>query len=264
MSKRPWMMTRLSACFAACIVAGSITAIFAASVRGDNGLLEIDWKVLHVEDKITSEVGIIADSPLMAFRGTAIIDERIGRVISALFDHERAPDWVEGLTQSIELRALENHAVLVWQWFNNPWPVKDRDFVYLATPEYNVAKKFFRARFVDLGQTEIILSAAERAKIPDQSCCVIGRIIHVEWQFRATGPNSTCARVESIIDPKGLVPAMFVNRFQQVWPRRTLSGLSEHVRKTNLVIYPGFGQWTADEPGAAISVDQCVRGRFEE
>ena len=196
------------------------------------------------------------DSPFKAFRGTGIVEARIGRVISILFDDSRANEWVHGLADSTQLRALSDHDVVVWQRFDNPWPILDRDFVYHVEPTYNEAKKYFRAWFIDIADSDIVLSDTERSRIPNPSCCVAAKLIYTEWQFRVTGPES--------LDPKGWVPAPFVNWFQENCSYSTIKGLRNQARKEDIDLHKVFGRWTAGHPGSTISRTQCEQGRLAD
>ena len=80
----------------------------------------VSWESLYSDEGITTERGLVDDSPFLAFRGTGIVEARIGKVISILFDHPRANEWVYELVASKTLRALSNHGVVVWQRFENP------------------------------------------------------------------------------------------------------------------------------------------------
>ncbi len=224
----------------------------------------VSWEVLYSNEGITTERGLVVDSPFMAFRGTGIVEARIGKVISILFDHPRANEWVHELVDSTKLRALSNHGVVVWQRFDNPWPILDRDFVYRAEPTYDEAKKYFRAWFSDIADTDIVLTDVERSKIPDQSCCVVAKLIYAEWQFRATGPESTCVRVEVMLDPKGWVPALLVNWFQRNWPYLTIKNLRSQAQKEDINLHEVFAVWTVGGPGSAISRAQCEQGRLTD
>jgi len=224
----------------------------------------IQWEWLSQHNGVISERGVTRNQALKAFRGTALINQSLGQVVTLLFDHTHAPEWVRGLSQSIELRPLEHDGFVVWQRFHNPWPVLDRDFIFRATPKYDLIKQSFTATFVDLKRTTIHLSLAEQAKVPDQTCCILGEVIHAEWQFRATGLHSTCARVEVIMDPKGWVPALFVNWFQETWPQDTLAGLREHVKTSNLDLHPSFEQGFVNESRILLTEKQCREGRMEQ
>ncbi len=246
-----------------CFLAGLSAIVGLVNSNGYAEHLSIDWNVLSQKDGITAEGGFPPNSTLKAFRGTAIIDAPIGLVISVLFDHSRAPEWVDALEHSVELGALESDGVLVWQQFSNPWPVMDRIFIYRAQPEYSQEKQFFRAKFIDVDHAGAAFSPEEHSHIPDSSCCVIGKIIHAEWQFRATSPQKTCARVTVIMDPKGWVPAVFVNWFQETWPQQTLAGFRTQVKKPNLTLHPDFGRWSASTLKTRITSKQCQQGHLE-
>lgn len=225
--------------------------------------VQLNWETLGQKNGITSEGSVVPNSPLKAFRGTAVIDARIGIVLSVLIDHHRAPEWVDGLEESVELRALANHGVLVWQRFDNPWPVMDRIFIYQGTLNFDKDTQFLQARFVDLDQTSLRLSATERDTFANQSCCVVGKIIHAKWEFWGLSQQATCARVEVIMDPKGWVPAVFVNWFQETWPQRTLAGLRQQVQKSNLPLHPDFGHWSGSYSDNPLTSKDCLGGNLQ-
>ena len=234
----------------------------APSAYSDPPKPEVSWEILFSKQGILVERGLVAGSPYHAFRGTGIVQTSIGRVISILYDHTHANQWVHKLVASRGLRD-GNLSTVVWQRFDNPWPVKDRDFVYLAEPTYDEEKKYFRASFRDITDTDIMLEDAERSRIPEQSCCVVGKLIYAEWQFRAIGPQSTCVRVEVMFDPQGRVPARFVNRFQRKWPYLTIKGLEQQANQ-DINLHEVFGNWVAERPDRMISDAECKLGKLED
>ena len=228
----------------------------------DNQLPEVSWSTLYSRQGILVEKGSVAASPYHALRGTGIVQTNIGRAVSILYDHTRANDWVDRLVESRSLRKQGLKSV-VWQRFSVPWPAEDRNFVYLASPFYDEEKKYFQALMSDVSDTSITLTAAEISKIGDQSCCTMGKLIYGHWQFRPTGQNSTCARVEILFDPRGRLPAYIVNQFQKNWPFATIEGLQAQALKQDINLHPVFGQWTADRPETMIDVSQCRDGQLE-
>lgn len=247
----------------AIIVIASLEVSLASSAYADPPRPDVNWKDSYSKENIIVEKGLVADSRFKAFRGTGIVQARLGHVISILFDHTRANEWVHRLDKSRELRD-GNLSMVVWQRFDNPWTVKDRDFVYLAKPTYDEEKKYFRASFSDITDTDIMLTDAERSRIPDQLCCIVGKLIYTIWQFRATGPESTCVRVEVMLDPKGHVSAYFVNRFQRKWPYGTIKGLQAQALNEDITLHEVFGNWVADHPDTMISDAECKQGKLED
>lgn len=224
---------------------------------------EVNWETLYSKQGIRIEKGLVAGSPYHALRGTGIVQTSIGRTISILYDHTRANQWVHDLTESRELRddALSK---VVWQRYKSPWPVNNRDFVYLAEPHFDEKKKYFRAWMTDISDTDIVLSTIEQAKIRDQSCCVAGKLIYGLWQFRPTGPASTCVRIEIMFDPKGYVPSFVVNQFQTNWPFATIQGLQAQALKEDIVLHEIFGSWLASHPGSMIMPSECMKGKLQD
>ena len=247
----------------AIIVIAALEVSLALSAYADPPRPDVNWKDSYSRENIVVEKGLVADSRFKAFRGTGIVQTSIGRVISILYDHTHANQWVHKLAESRGLRD-GNLSMVVWQRFDNPWPVKDRDFVYFAEPTYDEDKKFFQAWFTDIVDKGIVLTDDERSRIPDQSCCIVGKLMYTVWQFRATGPESTCVRVEVMLDPKGHVSAYFVNRFQRKWPYGTIKGLQAQALKEDITLHEVFGNWVADHPDTMISDAECEQGKLED
>ena len=222
---------------------------------------EMSWKSLDPREGITVEKGSTPGSPFHGFRGTGIVAADIGQVISVLFEHTRANEWVHALASSQQL-GNDQRGVVVWQRFDSPRPIKDRDFIYLAQVDYDEEKQYFRAWFTDVSDTDIELANLEPPVVFDDSCCIVGKLIFTEWQFRATDQGSTCVRVEVMLDPNGRVPALFVNRFQRQWPYLTIQGLRQQVVKTDVSRHELFGTWKADREGMVISRNECEQGQL--
>lgn len=245
------------------IVIASLEFSLALSVYAAPPKPDVSWEILYSKNGILVERGLVASSPFYAFRGTGVVETNIGRVISSLYDVRRTNEWVHKLAASRELRDA-NLNIVVWQRFNLPWPVKDRDFVYFAEAIYDENKTYFLASISDITDTEIILEDAERSRIPDQSCCIVGKLIFSTWQILATGAESTCVRVEVMFDAKGDVPKFFVKRFLRKWPYGTIKGLQAQALKEDITLHEVFGNWVAEPPYGMISDSECKGGMLED
>lgn len=234
----------------------------AVPVYADSHQPEVSWSTLYSRQGILVEKGSVAGSPYHALRGTGIVQTNIGSAISILYDHTRANEWVDRLIESRGLRDLRLSNV-VWQRYSVPWPAEDRNFVYLASPFYDENKKYFQALMNDVSDTSVTLTETELSKIGDQSCCTMGKLIYGHWQFRPTGKDSTCARVEVLFDPRGRLSAYVVNQFQKNWPFATIEGLQTQALKQDIDLHPVFGHWTADSPETMINDAQCRDGQLD-
>ncbi len=242
--------------FQVVLVLTSLALVLSSPAYADPRKPGVDWKTLYSRNGILVEKGQVAGSSNLAFRGTGLVQADIGRVISVLYVPERANQWVYELSESRALRDTGLSAV-VWQRFDNPFPVKDRDFVYFAEPVYDASESFFTARMIDIQDTDIVLTDEEQSLIPDQSCCVVGKLIYSEWQFRAYGPGRTCVQVEVMFDPGGSLPKLFVNRFQKKWSFETIKGLRAQATREDIDLHETFGEWAGDDRDTAREQPAC-------
>lgn len=245
----------------ASIIAALLVTGFVPPAGADSHIPDVTWTTLYLRQGILVERGTVANSPYHALRGTGIVQARIGRVISVLYEYNRANEWVHQLDASKGLRDNSLSSV-VWQRYDTPWPAKSRDFVYLAEPVFDVDRKFFEARMTDVSELASPLTRAERDRLPDQSCCVVGKLIYGRWQFRSIEPEKTCARIEIMFDPGGRLPAFIVNQFQRDWPYDTIEGLQAQALKQDITLHDVFGSWTARLPGTRIEQADCMDGRL--
>jgi hypothetical protein len=242
---------------AALLVPGSVPP-----VNADTHIPDVTWTTLYFRQGILVEKGTVADSPYHALRGTGIVQAGIGRVISILYEHNRAKEWVHQLVKS---KGLRNDLLssVVWQRYDIPWPAKDRDFVYLAEPAIDESRKFFQALMTDVTEINNRLTNAERTGLPNQSCCVRGKIVYGRWQFRPVEPGKTCARIDIMFDPKGRLPAFIDNQFQRDWPFATIEGLQAQALKQDITPHEIFGNWTGDLPITQIKQTECMAGQLD-
>ena len=245
------------------IVIASLQLSVALSVYAAPPKPDVSWEDPHSKKGILIEKGLVAGSNFHAFRGTGVVQTNIGKVISILYDLRRANEWVHKLNETKALQ--DGHlSMVVWQRFNLPWPVKDRDFVYFAEANYDNDKKYFLVSMSDITDTDKILTKAERDKIPDDSCCILGKLIYTSWQILAIGAKSTCVRVEVMFDAKGSVPEFFVKRFLRKWPYGTIRGLQAQALKNDIPVHEAFGNWVADSPYGLISDLDCKHVMTED
>lgn len=245
------------------IVIASLGFSLALSVYAAPPKPDVSWEDPNIKNGILIEKGLVAGSPYHAFRGTGVVQTNIGQVISTLYDLRRASEWVYKLAATKALQD-ENLSMVVWQRFNLPWPVKDRDFVYFAEATYDADKKYFLASMSDITDTKILLTEVERDRIPDQSCCIVGKLIYSSWEILATGTESSCVRVEVMFDAKGDVPEFFVKRFLRKWPYGTIRGLQAQALKKDIPVHEIFGNLVAERPYGVISDLECKHDITED
>ncbi len=203
-------------------------------------VLEKNWKLVDSKNDISVWETQIPGTKLAGARGEAIINSPLKRVLFVLADVERSKEWVDGLKRSIVLEdGLKNASVLnkngvfetvMYQEFNLPWPISNRDFVFKG-----VGHKEPDGRWI------IEIKSVDHPLAP-KTTGVRGELIESKYVLTSIGPSSTKLEVEIICDPKGSIPIWLVNLIQKNWPRRTLNAISKQVEKPHVVnaVYPDW------------------------
>jgi len=175
-----------------------------------------NWKMIKKVKGITIYSAEVDGEDVVAFRGDTIIDHPIERIVSALGDMKRKTTWMHDLK---EIKTVEQYGPLNnIQYYHSgtPWPLSDRDFLFLAEGKYFKNKRMFV-----LNMRNIV-----RNDVPPRKGIVRGRLLESNYFISKTDDNNkTALRVEILVDPMGLVPKWVVNIFQRAWPKNTLTGL---------------------------------------
>lgn len=170
-----------------------------------------DW-VLH-SDRDGIEV-FTADMPgqnLKAFRGVAVIDAPMPRVLAVLEDLPRMPAWFYQMRRA-ELLAGNSLEGRIYIIIAGIWPVRDRDAVLEVSPRH-------------IGDAVMIQSVGKASAMPEESCCVRIPTLQSSWLVSALGPQQTQVIFTTRSHPGGVIPLWLANRVAVEMPRHTLTGL---------------------------------------
>jgi hypothetical protein len=176
------------------------------------------------ESGIRSYKRVVPGSPLMAFRGEAIIDAPIARVMSVLFDADRVGEWIPHMLESRVLRWIDEPVEYVqYTLFDAPWPVADRVFLSHVTVEVEPETR----------RTVILYGDAEDE--PPTNRWIQGYnggsyyILEPVDEGRGT-------RIIGVgqADPKGSIPKWLINWIGSSWPHNTLVHLRTQVARDDI------------------------------
>lgn len=193
-------------------------ALLAVSLFGGAALAGGAWEKIDEDEGIVVYRKDVPSSPLLAFRGDAIVDAPIEKVLWVLGDNAHRTDWVDRLAESRILEKKGDYDFVVYQHFDLPFPITDRDYVYRG-----------RAYREASGKVIVTLESVTHEKAP-QTVGVRADLVGSRYVLTPKG-GKTHVSVEIQTDPKGSVPAWLVNTIQKRWPVKTLTGLRGQVRK---------------------------------
>ena len=167
-------------------------------------------------------------SPLIAFKGEGYIDASIVRVASVLVDSDRAPEWVDSLTESKIIRWVSETETVHYDHIGTPFVLKDRDFVSTCKLEFDPSHK----------NVTLKINAVKDALAP-QTSYVRGELLHSSFSLTSAERGAKTFVVAEIhADPKGSVAHWMVNLFQKRWPHNTITRLRAQVAKPDIKEHP--------------------------
>lgn len=236
------MKKRFSLVLALCLSA-ALPAL-ADTVSSDAG-----WEELANEDGIQTWRKELEGSPVVAFKGRAVIDAPIAKVANVLYDTSRKLEWVAKIKESKDIRYMTKLERVEYNHTGTPWPLKDRDFVFHA-----------RARLDRANKTMVLhIQSVEDPAAPEQRCCIRAKLHSSNYTLKAVeGGAKTELTVEIHADPMGKVPKWVVNLFQKAWPRTTLENVQKQVAKADVKAHPELEAYFA---GKDVSVELPVAQR---
>lgn len=193
-----------------------------------------EWEKIGEKDGITSYLRPIQGEPIHAARGVMTVDVPACQLISFYVADDLATTWVDMLVE-YEVVELAPHRSLVWQHYDMPWPVTDRDFLL----EVSVTRPDDRTVLVTLQST-----TDPRYPPPtDDTVMVRGRMTPSTWTFTQVAPGRTKVDMVGHADPAGSFPAWLVNMIQHNFPYNTLSAFVREAKKTQVPLRPECASW---------------------
>jgi len=202
------------------------------------------WERLGEEKGVQLGRKSIPGTKLFAVRGETEIPANIDQVASVICDHTRWIEWTKSMKGSKLLKQESETRRTVYQSFDLPFPVDDRDVVYF----YSVERKSVNGEIVEIiGKTTPESTELAPPSIGTRMHLVMGR-----WFLRPINPSRTHLVLEILMDPKGSMPSWFVNAVQRRYPVETLTRLKEQALKSD--IKPLVIPWAAGHGPANASV----------
>lgn len=177
------------------------------------------WESLGDRDGVQTYRQSVSDSDLYSFRGVTTVAAPIGKVFDVIVDRERRLEWVDRLIENRELSMAHEYDQVIYQIFDLPWPLNDRDYVYRAKA-YQPAP----------GEVVVQMKSLDSPLAPP-TAGVRAVLDYSTYRLRKISDQATEVEVEIHTDPKGHLPAFIVNLIQKSWPRKTLEGIKAQVQK---------------------------------
>jgi hypothetical protein len=179
------------------------------------------WEKIDDSDGVKVYRKEVPGSPLVAFKGETVISAPIEKLLWVLADNDHRTEWVDRLEKSIVLERNGEYEYVVYQHFDLPFPISDRDYVFRGRAERSKS-----------GAVILHLHSVRHPKAP-ATAGVRAELIRSKYVLEPDfgGKGKTKITVEIHTDPKGLIPNWLVNMIQKSWPMKTLVSMRKQVTK---------------------------------
>lgn len=185
-----------------------------------------DWEKTGNTEGITTYKRDLPGSAIVAFRGEAVIEEGLPKIVGVLENVERGKEWMADIAESYNIEKIAETDRWDYNRTKTPWPLQDREFVIHTL-----------TRFTKSPEPTLIIemTSGENPKKAVTPGVVRGKLIDSRFVLRQLGPKKTHLTCEIQADPKGAIPKWVVNLFQSRWPLETIRGLKKQLLKSDIV-----------------------------
>ena len=142
--------------------------------------------------------------------------------MGVIADTSSRAQWVEGMEKFQILEGNIESEAIIYEFYNFPWPIADRD-----TVTRSVARLDYRKKEIDVKFT----NTTHRLKPPVRGVVRIPKAAG-EMFFRYESRNKTYTRNIIALDIGGRIPFWLVDQIVRKIPVKTLESLQEQVAKT--------------------------------
>ena len=180
-----------------------------------------EWTLTGTANGITTYRQDVRGSAIVALKGEGVVNAPVWKVAAILLDTQRAPEWVDSLVESRVVRPLTPTSYVEYNHLHLPLIIKDREFVSEVHIDVSSAERSVALLYRPIDDPGVAASRRVR-----------GQIVSGAFRARSLGPGrGTDLTAEIHCDPKGAIPAWFVNVFQKSWPRKTFEGIRKQAAK---------------------------------
>jgi len=179
-----------------------------------------NWMPLGEQNGISAYKTEVPGTKVVGFRGETMVYASAEKVMHVLLDNDHRKDWVDRLSVSKVLEQTSPFEYVIYQEFNLPWPMKNRDFVYRGKAERD-----------EQGRVILTLKSEEYKNAP-KTTGVRAELKESRYIITPIGKFKSKLEVEILSDPKGGIPSWLVNLIQKNWPTKTLSAIKAQVEKS--------------------------------
>lgn len=188
---------------------------------------DAQWEYIEENEGVALYRSVNETGGLLPFKATAELDVASEKIVMALVDAERKPQWAPKLKSTVIHSQLASNRFEYSEYYETPWPFKDREFLLVGTITYESDRVVFSA----------VNSQNQSVARKDHLTANIQ-----ELTFTVTPLFATRTRVEFTFsgDLGGWIPAFVKTIIQKRWPVRFIQALRDYVASNDQLETPRY------------------------
>jgi hypothetical protein len=139
------------------------------------------WEFVQNTEDITVDRIVTGDSPVVLFRGRAVVNAPVSALMAVILDYRTQTEWNNTGYDLKVLQKISDSELFFYSALRAPWPVKDRDFVIKLDTVFTPA-----IRQIEIKGSEVAHVAApkrhDRVRLP---------LCRINWVLMALPGNKT-------------------------------------------------------------------------
>ena len=213
--------------------------------------LSPEWRVVAENRGVVTRARIDEASQLCAVHGEAVVGLSMAELMTVFLDLEQYDKWDDTLVEKRQWRA--DGADFIYQRFQQPWPVRDRELVLKMTTYPYPDENRLAVRYESVDDGTPVARGAVRTKAQK-----------VWWNFTAVSETETLISHYSCVDPGGAIPGWARDLVVQKWCASQILALVETAKELGLAPVEEFLGWGAPKAVELLSYkaqsEECEEG----
>ncbi len=198
-----------------CMAAYLATSVSHADYKDDS------WEPVGVYENVNLYRAVHESEGLLPFKADAELDTPYENIVMALLDAERKPDWAPKLKSTVVHARISTNSFEYSEYYETPWPFKDREFLLHGTVEYRPDRIVFHA--ANSENPHLARSDHLRANI---------RVL--TFEIVPLSERSTRVVFTFSGDLGGWIPGFVKTIIQRKWPVRFIQSLRDYLATNDL------------------------------
>jgi len=193
----------------------------------------LHWTFLSEDEGLYLESLEVPGRDLPILRARGVLHENMYEILAVLNDFDSHTLWMKNMSVSEPIERRSDFEILVYNVFDSPWPIQDRDLVMRVDIDYRPVEKIVALHFNRV-QSEARPPVDGIVRVPH---------VNIYARLKYIGPKATKIIYRVDVDPGGSIPRFIVRWFARRVPLQALQRMRLFLEKSRGNYEPFLNKW---------------------